>query len=185
MIFLILGWVGTAAYLINHIYLSTNRDYNERLYFSVNFPAASALVASSFVIESWQAVATNLFWAIVSLAALCKMRFDFVKVVSERWVLLLIFLLAGVGVLWAIFDFHRGMSILGWAATLLFSAAYLFLATHSIRRRRFLGFNVFAAFSLVPILYLQSNWPVMVLECAWGCISLLGWRNAHRDHPDR
>jgi hypothetical protein len=48
-------------------------------------------------------------------------------------------------------------------------------ASSFISRRRFLLYNMIAAYALVPILYLDKNYPVFVLEVIWGSISAFGY----------
>ena len=78
----------------------------------------------------------------------------------------------------AIGQLYPGASLVGWAGTALFGVAYLIFASGVIPRRRFLGYNVVAAFALVPILYLDANWPVFFLEVIWGFTSAIGWFRA-------
>ncbi len=175
MIFNTLGWVGTTLYLGNHGYLSFHPDYKPKLYFALNFVAALALVISSSVISSWQAVATNAFWGVVSFIAIANISFSRRVSLSEIWIAAPIAVGSITGMAYAVVDYATGMTILGWAAGALFCAAYLLFTTGAIKRSRFLIYNIIAAMSLMPILYLQGNWPVFALEAAWIAVSLFGW----------
>jgi len=176
----ILGWIATAAYLVNHAYVSTRSEYRRGLYFGVNFAAASGIAVSSAALASWQAVATNVFWAAVSLAALLHVRIEGRIPLAERWIISPIFTLAALGAAWGLADLEAGMGLVGWAATALFCAAYLLFANAAVTRPRFLLYNVAAAYLFTPILFLHGNWPVFGLEVAWGAISFAGWRAAKR-----
>ena len=68
--FEVIGWFGTVLYLINHVYISLNSQYKKNIYYVGNAIAALALVLSSLVVSSMQAVIINGFWAIVSVALL-------------------------------------------------------------------------------------------------------------------
>jgi hypothetical protein len=175
MIFSTLGWIGTAVFLGNHAYLSFYTNYKPKLYFALNFLGAIALVVSSSVISSWQAVATNFFWGMISLIALANISVTRRVSLSEVWIITLIAICGVTGIASALKDYATGMAILGWAAGVLFCGAYLLFTTGTIKRSRFLIYNIVAAMSLMPILYLQGNWPVFGLEIAWIAVSLFGW----------
>lgn len=183
MMFTVIGWVATAVYLGNHGYLSTHRNYRPKIYYALNFFAASGIVVSSAAIASWQAVVVNAFWALLSLAALNDVQPHAGGRLSERWIIAPLAALGLGGLGFALFDLSAGMAALGWAATGLFCGGYLLFAAGAVRRRRFLLFNIFAAYGLTPILYLDANWPVLALEACWGAISAIGWIVAIRNPP--
>ncbi|WP_425410383.1 CBU_0592 family membrane protein [Hyphococcus sp.] len=183
MMLTIVGWVSTAIYLGNHGYLSTHRNYRPNIYYALNFIGASGIVVSSAAIASWQAVVVNVFWAGLSLLALSGTALPESMRLSERWILTPLAILGAGGLAYGFADFPAGMAALGWAATGLFSGGYLLFAAGAVRRRRFLLYNIFAAYGLVPILYLDANWPVLALELAWGTISIAGWVAAIRNPP--
>ena len=174
MIFNALGWVGTVLYLGNHAYLSFHRSHDPRVYFGLNFVAALALVISSSVISSWQAAATNLFWALVSLFAISRITFTHRFSLSEFWITTPIIIGGLLGVAYSVLKYATGMTILGWSAGALFCAAYLLFTTGTIDRVRFLLYNIVAATSIMPVLYIHENWPVFALEIAWIAVSAFG-----------
>lgn len=178
--FATLGWIATAIYLGNHAWLSSHSAYRGRLYFALNFVGASGIVVSSWAIASWQAVGTNLFWALTSALALAGRGLPGGAFLNERWLMTPIFAFGAGGIVLLLFDFYNGMAVLGWMGTALFCAGYALFTAERIRRRRFLVYNIFAAYGMSPILYLDSNWPVLALEIAWGSISLAGWLDARR-----
>ncbi|NHK27524.1 hypothetical protein FF098_006370 [Parvularcula flava] len=184
MIFSIIGWVATVIYLANHIALSVNRNYRGRLYFLLNLIGASGLVVSSLVLQSWQAVAINTFWAVVSLLSLAGRHTGTDFKLSDKALTWPVWVLGAGGLVYAILAPNQGLAALGWAATLLFCGAYLLFSAETIRRRRFLAYNVAAAFGVAPILYIDANWPAFGLEMAWGTISLIGFVNAFRSAPE-
>lgn len=174
MLVSLIGWLGTVSYLLAHFYLALTHDPRVRMYYVVNLLAALMLVFSSVVIASWQAAATNVFWALISLAIVLRYAPQVSFKLSERWLIAPCVMLGLVGMGRSLFDFYTGMSLLGWAGTLLFGLSYLLFASGVIQRRRFLWYNMTAAYALVPILYLDDNLPVFVLELAWGSISAVG-----------
>lgn len=180
MIFSIIGWAATVIYLANHIALSVNRNHRGHLYFLLNLIAASGLVASSLVLQSWQAVAINIFWSVVSFLSLIGRHTGTDFKLSDRALTWPVWVLGAGGLVYTIIAPYQGLAALGWAATLLFCGAYLLFSARTIRRRRFLLYNVAAAFGVAPILYIDGNWPAFGLEIAWGTISLIGFLNALR-----
>lgn len=183
MSYALIGWIATAVYLANHACLSIERGYPRRLYYLLNFFAAGGLVISSLVIASWQPVAVNVFWAVVSLLALAGMSLKTGSGVSQKWLLWPLYALVAAALLLLAFDWMTAIITLGWAGTFLFCAAYLFFSGGIVRRRRFLLLNLIAACLLMPVLYLHQNWPVLALEAAWAVISLAGWLRAQRLPP--
>lgn len=183
MIIAWLGWFGAGLYLLNHAWLAINHGHESRRYYLLNMIAAAVLVLSSAYLSSWQPVLTNAFWVGVSALALLhwpnKTSFGG-SWLRERVLIWPIGVALVAGCLVAIAQPYPGASIVGWAGTALFSVAYLTFATGVIARRRFLAYNAVAAFSLVPILYLDVNYPVFFLEVVWGFISALGWLRAYR-----
>ncbi|HBN13536.1 MAG TPA: hypothetical protein DD407_00755 [Pseudohongiella sp.] len=174
MILSLIGWLGTSSYLVAHFYLALTHNPRIRLYYVVNLLAAVVLVFSSAAIASWQAAVTNLFWALISLAIVMRYAPQLPFKLSESWLMRPCVLLGIAGLGLSPLVFYQGMSLLGWAGTAMFVLSYLLFASGVIQRRRFLCYNTMAAYGLVPILYLDGNLPVFVLELAWGTISLVG-----------
>ena len=169
----IVGWMGTFIYLINHAYLSFMSQSNRTIYYSLNLIAALSLVASSFYIASWQALFVNLFWALISLAMVFKLplegfRFNKVWFYGILSAVLLVFVAVSV------WNLQINISILAWASVIVFSVAYLLFSTNVISQREYLLWNMYAAFTLLPELWRDDNYPVFFLEVVWGIISLYG-----------
>lgn len=173
MIFALLGWFGTIAYLVNHAYISLVPQRNDAIYYGGNFLAASALVISSLVSGSYQAVVINGFWALISILVFAKVNLQGLPV-SRR-------LFNGVLAVFAIAFVYQGLinhtldiRLLAWSSAFVFSASYLLFSVHKLRTLHYLLFNAYAAFSLLPQVWLDQNWPVFVLEICWGGISIYG-----------
>lgn len=173
------GAVGTGLYLLNHAYISLFNNWNRRLYFSVNLIAACLLVLSSAMLASWQAVAVNLFWASVSLLLLANV--DLKRILFPR----VIFHSLMLG--WAFIIVIKWLSTaafpsdwLAWSSTTAFCLAYLLFVSDKMRAKNYFGWNSYAALSLLPQLWLDSNWSVFVLEICWAAISLFGYIRHYR-----
>ena len=173
MIFALLGWFGTITYLVNHAYISLVQQRNNTIYYAGNLLAAVALVISSVASDSFQAVVINGFWALISILILAKVDLQRLPI-SRRFfnAVLVIFAIALVyqGVVHAKLDIR----LLGWSSAFVFSASYLLFSVAKMRILIYLLCNAYAAFSLLPQVWLDQNWPVFVLEICWGCISIYG-----------
>ena len=183
--FELLGWFGTLLYLANYAYLAFYRRWRRPVYFSANGVAALSLVVSSAAIASWQAVGINFFWAAISVWLLIGGSFRFVRVGPGV-------LTVGVGLCWvtalpALFwqwQWQLAVAIIGWSSTFAFSAAYLLFAARRLTIGPYHLWNAYAAFVLLPQLYLDANWPVLAMEVCWFVISLSARFNLHQpDEP--
>lgn len=177
MIFVALGWLATASYLIGHIYLAVKPNYSHRIYYGLNLFGALGFVISSGVIQSWQSVVINIFWTYISFASL-QGAGKLPNFPLSRWLLIgPVFIAAAVGGLICAVDVSLGASILGWAGTILYIFGYFLFATDSVKQWQFLSYNTIAALILLPIYGLDENWPAYALSVLWSIISLWGLWN--------
>lgn len=181
----ILGWFGSLLYLLNHAYIAMVKNWSAKVYYAGNFFAASFLVISSLMIFSYQAVVINGFWAIISVLLLLK--FDVAKVPLSKRVFQLGFFIIIVFLLfignrdgWVSDTFQ---SYLGWSSSYVFCLSYFLFCSKKLSHINYLLFNVYAASSLLPILWLQQNWPVLGLELCWALISIFGiFKRLEKNH---
>lgn len=138
----ILGWVGTILYIVNHAYLSLYSQCRRDIYYLGNLLAASALVVSSSAIQSWQAVAINGFWAIISLLMLASVSLRALAFGSRRAQVLM----SGVVAIAAVAVIKSPDQL--WNAL-----------------------NWIAALMTLPPLWLQQNYSVFCLEVTWAGLS--------------
>jgi hypothetical protein len=172
----VLGWIGSILYLINHAYISVVKHWQPKVYYGGNFIAAVSLVASSLMIYSYQAVVINGFWALISI--LLIMKFDVAKVPLSKRVFYLGFVLilvwsafSGLEHGWRSSDFYAA---LGWSSSYVFCFSYFLFCSKKLSHLSYLLFNIYAASALLPILWAQQNLPVFGLEICWAAISAYG-----------
>ncbi len=165
-----LGWFGTTLYLINHAYLSFVPKWKKSIYYSANFIAALSLVVSSVYLHSWQAVAINVFWGVVSMLFLLKLRLRELPLSSGRFLLLLF----GT-ILISIFAYLRApeqiWNVVSWVAAVIFSLSYLMFSASKMKARYYQLANFLAAIMCLPVLWIQVNYAVFALEIIWALIS--------------
>lgn len=183
MPFSILGWLGTFLILGNHAALSAGRIGRGRLYYGVNLAGSLAVTVYSLTIASWQAVAINLFWTIISLVALTGSEAAHRIALPEKLPVTLVSFLALAGGVTVLFDIELSLHLFGWAGALLLCASYLLFSSETISRRRFLLYNIFVGIAVSPVFILHANWPALALEAIWSVISLAGFLAALRK-PD-
>lgn len=172
--FIALGWLATLIYVTAQAYISWKHGYSPQLYYKLNALGAAGFIASSAAIASWQSVAVNVFWLIVSVLSLIQNRALKRARLSRWWVMAPLFLFCLVSLFWFTRDPQLSFAMLGWAGSLLYCASYGLFAYHVIGRMRFLGYNCAAAVFLLPIYALQANWPAFVLSVIWAMISASG-----------
>lgn len=170
---LVLGYLGTVIYLGNHTYVSLSSRYSDRLYFSGNLIAAFCVAGSSLALWSWQAVVTNLFWALVSIQRLRGGNFHsgWVKAAALRP----LFGIATVALVLALLlRPEAAIAVMGWISVASFVIAYVLFAADQLPKQAYLWLNAAAALLIIPQLWVDKNMPVLVLEVAWAILSVYG-----------
>lgn len=170
---LVLGWFAVGLYLADHAYLSLRQTIRWPVYYSVNLVAALAFVVSSAALLSWQSVFINAFWAIVSILALVGVTLR-VPATAGRVSVVVVGAMAVIALPVMIIDLHAGFEIAGWAGSALYCIAYFLLAQALIKRPRFLVLNAAAAILLIPIYWVQGNWPAVGMSVSWATVSVVG-----------
>jgi hypothetical protein len=180
--FEVIGWFGTVLYLINHVYISLNSQYKKHIYYVGNAIAAIALVLSSLVVNSMQAVIINGFWAVVSIALLLKLpvhKFPF----SRRAFYTIFVCIVGLILYRYVVESNLDLMLMGWFSAYIFCLGYLLFSGDKLKHSNYLILNFVAATALIPQLWYDHNLPVLTLEIAWAIISLYGVikkvKNAH------
>ena len=177
MIFVALGWLATTAYLIGHLYLAVKPDFQARIYYGLNLFGGVGFVISSAAIASWQSVIINVFWALISLAAL-KGEMNLPQFKASRWWLIgPAFLAAIIGLLYLSINYALGSNIMGWAGTAIYVLGYYLFTVKAVKSWQFLTYNTIAAIILLPVYALDDNWPAFALSAIWSLISLYGLWN--------
>lgn len=169
----VIGWCGTILYLLNHGYISLNKNWRKSIYYTANAIAAICLIISSSINNSWQAVVINGFWAIISFSLLLNLDLTKIKF-SKRLFHLIIAIMLAIFIGQYALSNNANLPLLGWTSAFVFSACYLLFSSEKMLPRYYLCWNAFAALALLPQLYLDQNWPVFTLEISWAVISIYG-----------
>jgi len=171
--FLFIGWLGTFLYLVGHSYISFTHNWNKKVYYPLNLLAATCLIFISFYQNSWQAVVINSFWAIISILLLLGIDLKHFKftVRQYNW---LFFAFCINFIIQSTLKLEIDLTSLGWISAFVFSAVYLLFSATKMLPRYYLLWNIFAAISLLPQLWIDQNWPVFGLEIIWVIISSYG-----------
>ena len=174
MMFVIAGWIAFALYLLAHAYLSILKDINKPIYFSLNIAAAVLLAVSSLAIASWQAVLINVFWGRGSWAGLINSAI-LNQYVPRYWrTLAPVAGLSIAGGVASFIDTETALTLLGWAGVWLFCGSYLLFTATKIGRVSYLWASLVSYSLLLPIYYIQTNWPSFTLGIAWSAVTLAG-----------
>ncbi|WP_415906689.1 CBU_0592 family membrane protein [Neptuniibacter sp. QD72_48] len=175
MVSVTLGWLGTILYLLAHAWLSLLKNKASYHYYLANLVAAILVATSSYLIASWQAVVINVFWALVSFAAMKSYvlpRLPFSN--AQLYGLLGVMFLAGAGGLLFAYA-QQGMAILAWSSSIAYCLGYWRFSAGRLSQQSYYLVNTYAAVMLLPQLYTDANWPVLVLQIVWASVSLWGW----------
>jgi len=170
----VLGWSGVILYLLAHGRISVLKHKADREYYLMNLIAAVLVVVSSLIISSWQPVIINTFWALVSLAAVCRFRLPSLFL-DNRVLALLVGLMFVAGTLYIVMIGKIGFSILAWSSVIAFCFSYWLFSCRQLSQKGYFLFSMYAAYILLPQLYLDTNWPVFVMELVWGSLSVIGF----------
>lgn len=166
-----IGFFGTFLYLLAYAYLTFYRAYKERVYVSINAVAAGILTYTSLLLESWQAVLVNGFWLVASLAILVFTRLPGQLPIPFRYymgALLTCFVLA---LMVGVSSVTSLLVIVGWFSAINFCFAYYLFLSQRVTPRQYHVLNMLSAGFIIPALWLEQNWPVVVLEVCWVLIS--------------
>jgi len=170
----IVGWIGTAIYVLAYLLLALRILPAERVYFLANLVAAVCVAAVSVAKDTPQAVAINVLWGVASLYALCGTTPPLLglRPIHARIVLAG---LVGAGLIAMPFTgIAFGASLLGWGSVVGFTAGYILFVGQKIVSLEFHIFNLVAATAILPALVLAANWPVVALETVWAMAALAG-----------
>lgn len=167
----LLGWAGTLIYLVNHGAYSLRSSYHRRLYLGANAVAALLVTISSVMIESWQSGAINAFWTVVSIQGLAGAHFR-LRLFPPAWFDALLAGVLAISLAALALSTRLSADLLGWSSMLAFCGAYLMLANRVIGEVRYFAYNAIAAFIILPVLWLDNNWPIFALEACWTVLSL-------------
>lgn len=173
MTVILIGWFGTALYLINHGYISVNKNWKKPIYYTGNAIAASCLVLSSYYSNSWQAIVINCFWAFTSVLLLCGVDLSTLKIDKRIFHLIIaVMLLFFFGEVVA--KQQLNLALLGWVSAFTYSGCYLLFSAEKMLPRNYLCWNAFASLIILPQLWLDQNWPVVGMQICWAMISIYG-----------
>jgi len=170
----LLGWAGMALYTLAFVAVASGLLPRSPRYFLANLVAACAVAISSAALASWQAVAVNVAWALLSANALAGRR-----IVLPIWVPHVVHLaVAGLvaATLWQLGA--RGgpaaVEMLAWFSLLGFVYSYLAFANFLMGPTAFHVWNFAAATSLIPQVLREGNYPVLAIEVLWASVAIYG-----------
>lgn len=170
----IVGWIGTALYVLAYVLLALRMLSADRVYYGLNVVAALFVAAVSVAKGSAQAAAINGLWAAASVYGVCGLtpphpwlRPFIVRIAvaiqvggglfALRWV--------GLGV---------AASWMAWGSVATYTGAYVLFVGRRVAPLEFHIVNFIASTAILPVLILEANWPVVALEVAWAVAAMIG-----------
>ncbi len=170
----IIGWCGSILYLLSYILLAVNLLERGKFYYYLNIVAAVFVVIISLEKTTYQAVVINLLWGAISLNSLYKyiQTKAPVKPSVFRFINLFLLLIC-IGLIFS--NTSAGIQVFGWLSVAYFISSYFYFASNYISEREFHIWNFLAALAIIPQLYVDQNWPVIVLEIFWAAFAVWGY----------
>ncbi|WCE28385.1 CBU_0592 family membrane protein [Vibrio sp. SCSIO 43137] len=174
MLMTVIGWIGMAQYLVAFVLLSLNIIEKNRLYYLLNASGCLFLVIYSVSINSYQIAVINLVWIVVSVLA-CYNRVPDLRLFDGRvFAGVVIGLLLGDVIAYYSNAHQLAIDILGWLSVWLYLAAYWLLLNQRMSLDYYRYVNVLAPIAILPILYMDQNWPNFTSNSIWLVVALAG-----------
>lgn len=169
----VVGWTGTCLYLCSHSYICYKKRWSTSVYYGLNFCAAILVTLYSLNHFSWQAVAINVFWALISLVSYFSINFrafPFSLRMFDFTIWMFIAIIIIVYLSYPVFIY----ALMGWSSVFVFTAAYLLFSVGRMQAFSYFLWSAYAALAILPQLWIDKNLAVFTLEVIWAGVSLLG-----------
>jgi len=170
----IVGWLGTALYILAYALLAGRVLPAGRAYFLLNVFAAVFVATVSVDKGSVQAVFVHGLWAVASVYGVCGvapplfgLRPAVVRVVVAA------FVVGGLAAMpWVGLEASAGW--MAWGAVVGYTGAYVLFTGGRMAVLEFHIVNLVASAAILPALALDANWPTFALEFIWLVVAAVG-----------
>jgi hypothetical protein len=170
----IVGWLGTALYLLGYALLAFRIVSAGRVYFLLNVFAAAFVAAISVAKGSVQAVFVHGLWSFASVYGVCGiappllgLRPPVVRVV------VVVLVVGGLAAMpWAGLAVSAGW--MAWGSVVGYTGAYVLFAGGRMAVLEFHIVNLVASAAILLVLVLDANWPTFTLEFVWMIVAAAG-----------
>ncbi|MDJ0717388.1 MAG: hypothetical protein QNJ54_24750 [Prochloraceae cyanobacterium] len=179
MIIEMLGWLGTAIYLLAYILLTVEFISMGGLYLSLNIVAPILVIIVSVPKASWSAVLINFFWGFITISQIINLTLRFPRQGKLIFQVLMGVLLGSSLSCTLVGNQHLAVTTLAWCSTIGYSLSYLLFLNGWLKLIEFHRWNFLFALILIPQLLLDNNWQVIIIEIFWAGIGLWGILNRH------
>lgn len=171
----IIGWSGSILYLLSYILLAINLIDKGRVYYYLNIVAALFVIIISFEKTTYQAVVINFLWGLISFNSIYKFFKTSAPLKPAFFRFINILLLLTVTAI-TLLNANFGIQLFGWLSVIYFISSYFYFASNYISEKEFHIWNFLAALAIIPQLYIDQNWPVIVLEVFWAAFAVWGYK---------
>lgn len=177
-----LGWLGTSIYLLAFLLLSFKLIPANRLYLSLNVIGSSILVFYAILIASYQIAVINSIWIMISLLAK-KQKLPALEFLDNR-TFTAVFIGLVTGQIGALFhgDFDLIIEMLGWISAWIYLAGYSVFLSNTINLNQYRYWNFIGPLTILPVLYMDGNWPNFTSNTVWLIIALFSIVKAKYSH---
>jgi len=170
----IVGWLGTALYLLAYALLALRTLPAGRAYFLLNVFAAAFVAGVSVAKGSVQAVFVHGLWSVASIYGACGVAPPILGLRPPVVRVAVALLVAGglAAMPWAGLAVSAGW--MAWGSVVGYTGAYVLFASGRMAALEFHIFNLVASAAILPVLVLDANWPTFALEFVWMIVAIAG-----------
>jgi hypothetical protein len=170
----IVGWLGTALYLLAYGLLALRILSAGRAYYLLNVFSAAFVAAVSVAKGSAQAAAVHGLWSLASVYGVFGLSPPLLGL-RPPVVRAAVLLLVGGGLVampWA--GLVLSAEWMAWGSLAGYTGAYVLFVGGRMALLEFHIFNLVASAAILPVLVLDANWPTFVLEFVWMIAAVAG-----------
>ncbi len=177
-----IGWFGSILYIVSYFLISLNFIRKNKLYYVLNFMSAFLIVVVSLYKKTYQPVFINLVWMYISYMGYKKQKIH-LKFINKSLMsfISILFILAFL-VYIILKQYGLSFEVLAWFSVFAFCGSYFLYSLNKINDKTFHFYNLLAATSIMPKVFIYHNYQVLVLEVMWAILALYAFlKNKHND----
>lgn len=179
-----IGWLGTFFGFLSFALLTLGKIDNKHWCFSGGILVSSIIfLFTGFILESYQAISSNLFFIISSGLSLIGI------IIQAKWISIRFFYLFSIAVFLTSSGFYllSGQSnwfinSLGWIPVFTFPMNFFLYTQSKITELRYYLFNMFSNILFSVYLFYIDNYSFLALQILAFCFALIGIYKLNKDN---
>ena len=168
----IIGWIGSIIYIVAYFLLAYKIIKKDKLYYLLNKIAALLIIIVSIKKSTFQPIVINGLWLYISYLGYHKLHFE-VKFLNKYMMHIISVIIVTSSVITNFFfDSKVAFDVLAWFSVFAFSSSYFLFSMKKIHEKTFHLYNLMAAITIIPKMYIFDNYQVVILEIIWALLAL-------------